>query len=49
MTFAIETNQREYEHAKNVTKSMGLKNLYYFQDIDQGIKWLTSRALDIKR
>lgn len=36
-------NEREYQHAKAVTESIGRTNLEYFQDLDEGIKWLTSR------
>jgi hypothetical protein len=37
-------NQREYEHAKNVTESIKLTNLNYFQSLNQGINWLISRG-----
>jgi hypothetical protein len=36
-------NQREYEHAKNVTEILKLTNLNYFQNIDQGIEWLINK------
>lgn len=43
MALIYKDHHREYEHAKNVTQSLGLENLGYFQDLDEGIKWLISR------
>jgi hypothetical protein len=38
-----QNNKREYEHAKIVTYSIRLKNLDYFQNIEEGIGWLASK------
>jgi hypothetical protein len=32
-------NEREYVHAKSLSHSVGIENVEYFQDIDEGIQW----------
>ena len=36
-------NQEQHEHAKTVAYNRSIFNLDYFQDIQEGINWLTSR------
>lgn len=38
-----DDHQREYEHARVLSENLGLKNLSYFRDINQGIHWLVTR------
>ena len=37
-------NQEQHQHAKNVAFNRGVINLNYFQNIDDGIHWLTGKG-----
>lgn len=39
-----KNNQREFVHAQNLSQSVGIDNVGYFQDIDEGIQWLIHKA-----
>jgi hypothetical protein len=36
-------NEREFVHAQNLSDSVGIDNVKYFQDIDEGIEWLMDK------
>jgi hypothetical protein len=38
-----QNNELEFEHAANVVHNRGIKNVAYFQDLEEGIQWLADR------
>lgn len=37
-------NEREFAHAQSLSHSVGIDNVEYFQDLDEGIQWLVNQG-----
>jgi hypothetical protein len=38
-------NEREFVHAQSLSHSVGIDNVEYFQDMDEGIQWLVGKGV----